>query len=174
MSDAAVKAKTGKDWAGWFAALDRAEAASLDHKGIVGWLSERHGVPSWWRQMLAVEYERARGLRARHQTSSGYSVAVARTLATSLPRLYAATASNATRAKWFPKGKFDGSSQTKDKYFRGAWSKGARLEINFYSKGPDKAQLSVQISKLAGEADVEAQREIWKSALGKLQALLES
>jgi hypothetical protein len=173
MSDAAVKARTGKDWACWFAALDRAGAASLDHKGIVALLSDTHGVPAWWRQMVAVEYERARGLRARHQTASGYSVAVSRTLATSLPKLYAAAASDATRARWFPRGKFEASSQTRDKYFRGAWGKGARLEINFYSKGADKAQLAVQISKLAGKGDVEAQREIWKSALGKLQELLD-
>jgi hypothetical protein len=107
------------------------------------------------------------------ETSSGYSVGISRTLAASLPKLYAAAASDATRAKWFPRGKFEGSSRTRDKYFRGAWGKGARLEINFYSKGPDKAQLAVQISKLAGKADVEAQREIWKSALGKLQDLLD-
>ena len=173
MSDAAVKARTGKDWAGWFAALDRAGAASLDHKRIVALLSNTHGVSAWWRQMVAVEYERARGLRARHQTATGYSVAVSRTLATSLPKLYAAAASDATRARWFPKGKFEGSSRTRDKYFRGAWGKGARLEINFYSKGADKAQLAVQISRLAGKADVEAQREIWKSALGRLQELLD-
>jgi hypothetical protein len=173
MSDAAVKAKTGKDWAGWFAVLDHAGAASLDHKAIVALLSNTHGVPAWWRQMVAVEYERARGLRALHQTASGYSVAVSRTLAISLPKLYAAAASDASRAKWFPKGKFEGSSRTRDKYFRGAWGKGARLEINFNSKGPDKAQLAVQISKLAGKADVETQREIWKTALGKLQELLE-
>ena len=29
MSDTAVKAKTGKDWAAWFGALDRAGAAKL-------------------------------------------------------------------------------------------------------------------------------------------------
>ena len=29
MSDAAIKAKTGKDWAGWFAALDKAGAAGM-------------------------------------------------------------------------------------------------------------------------------------------------
>ena len=172
ISDAAVKARTGKDWAGWFAVLDRAGAASLDHKSIVTLLSQAHGVPAWWRQMVAVEYERARGLRARHQTATGYSVAVSRTLSTSLPKLYAAAASDATRAKWFPRGRFEGSSKTRDKYFRGAWGKGARLEINFYSKGAEKAQLAVQISKLAGKADVEAQREIWKAALGKLQELL--
>src|SRR6185437_4850141 len=33
VSDAAVKAATGKDWAGWFDVLDKAKAASLSHKG---------------------------------------------------------------------------------------------------------------------------------------------
>jgi hypothetical protein len=123
--------------------------------------------------MVAVEYERARGLRAPHETATGYSVAVSKTLAISLPKLYAATARDATRAKWFPKGRFESSSRTKDKYFRGAWGKGARLEINFYAKGAGKAQLAVQISKLVAKPDVETQREIWKTALGKLQSLLE-
>jgi len=173
MSDAAVKAGTGRDWAAWFAALDRAGAATLDHKGIVAILTDAHGVPRWWRQMVAVEYERARGLRAPHETATGYSVAVSKTLAISLPKLYAATARDATRAKWFPKGRFESSSRTKDKYFRGAWGKGARLEINFYAKGAGKAQLAVQISKLVAKPDVETQREIWKTALGKLQSLLE-
>ena len=34
MTDAAIKARTGKDWAGWFSALDKAGAARLDHKAI--------------------------------------------------------------------------------------------------------------------------------------------
>jgi hypothetical protein len=32
MSDAAVKARTGKDWPTWFRLLDRAGAARLEHK----------------------------------------------------------------------------------------------------------------------------------------------
>ncbi len=32
MSDAAVKAKTGKDWQQWFAILDRAGAMKMSHK----------------------------------------------------------------------------------------------------------------------------------------------
>src|ERR671913_458996 len=92
MSDAAVKAKTGKDWAGWFGALDRAGAAELRHPQIAQLLHEKHGIPGWWCQMVTVEYELARGLRVRHQTATGFSASVSKTIATSLSTLYAATA----------------------------------------------------------------------------------
>src|SRR5579864_4049026 len=35
MTATAIKAKTGKDWDYWFAALDKAGAAKRDHKAIV-------------------------------------------------------------------------------------------------------------------------------------------
>src|SRR5262249_32186840 len=69
MADAAVKAKTGKDWAGWFGLLDRAGAKKLEHKQIAQVLRKDHGVPSWWSQMVTVEYERSRGMRERHETT---------------------------------------------------------------------------------------------------------
>ena len=173
MSDAAVKARTGKDWAGWFAILDKAGAAKLDHKGIVAILSQKHGVPGWWRQMVTVEYERARGLRAKHETTSGYSVSVSKTIATDLPALFAATADAKLRKAWFPKGAFALSSQTRYKYFRGSWNGIARLEIGFYAKPAGKSQITVQVNKLAKKSGVEAERAAWKKALEKLQSLLE-
>ena len=176
-SDEAVKARTGKDWAGWFRVLDRAEAAKLKHKEIATLLVQEHGLPGWWAQNVTVEYERARGLRERHEKANGYSVAVTKTMATSLSGLYAATADAATRRKWFPAGAFEVSSQTKDKYFRGAWKKTARLEVGFYPKGEDakgqrKAQIALQVNRLAKKSDVEVVRATWKKALTKLEALL--
>ena len=173
MADSAVEAKTGKDWAGWFGVLDAAGAMDLEHKAIAAFLAKSHGVPGWWSQMIAVEYERARGLRERHEGSSGYKVAVTKTMATSLSGLYAATANASQRRSWFPKGAFEPSSQTKDKYFRGAWKKGARLEVGFYAKGKGKAQIALQVSKLTSKADVEKERAVWKAALTKLQRMLE-
>lgn len=172
MSDAAVKAKTGKDWAGWFGALDKAGAAKLKHPQIAQLLHEKHGVPGWWCQMVTVEYELARGLRVRHQTATGFSVSASKTIATTLSALYTATSSAAKRKQWFPKGELEVSSQTKNKYFRGAWN-GARLEIGFYAKEGGKAQIAVQVIKLATRADVDRERAAWKAALGKLQKLLE-
>jgi hypothetical protein len=172
MSDAAVKAKTGKSWAGWFGALDKAGAAKLKHPQIAQLLREKHGVPGWWCQMVTVEYELARGLRLRHQTATGFSVSVSKTIATTLSALYAATSNAARRKQWFPKGKFELSSRTQDRYFRGAWN-GARLEIGFYAKEGGKAQIAIGVSKLANRADVDRERAAWKAALAKLQNLLE-
>jgi hypothetical protein len=173
MSDATVEAKTAKSWAAWFFALDTAGAAKLDHGGIVRLLSETHGVPSWWCQTIAVEYERARGLRAPHQTPNGFSVAVSKTIAASVSDVYDATADAATRAKWFPRGAFEVSSQTRDKYFRGSWKKTARAELGFLAKRDGKAHIAVHVGKLDGEADVETERAAWKRAFEKLAALVE-
>jgi hypothetical protein len=173
MADAAVKAKTGKDWAGWFGALDKAGAAKLDHRSIAQMLVHKHGVPGWWSQMVTVEYERARGLRVRHETTSGFSVGVTKTIETGLSDLYAATANAARRKKWFPEGEFKPSSQTKDKYLNGAWNTTARLNIGFYAKGEGKSQIAVQVSKLAKQTDVEKERKAWKAAVLKLQQMLE-
>jgi hypothetical protein len=172
MSDAAVKAKTGKDWAGWFGALDRAGAAKLEHRAIAQLLYDEHRVPGWWSQMVTVEYERSRGRRIRHQTTGGFQVAVSKTVGTRLGDLYAWTARPAKRRAWFPgKRKFSPSSQTKDKYVRGAWGAGARLEIGFYAKGAGKAQIAVAVTKLARKADVESERAAWRKALDKLAAI---
>lgn len=174
MSDAAVKARTGKDWTSWFTALDQAGAAKLDHAAIAKLLHAKYGLPGWWCQNVTVEYERARGRRERYQTSRGFSVGVSKTIATRLPDLYAATAEAARRKKWFPKGAFELSSQTKGKYLHGAWKKNARLEIGFYAKGSGKAQIALAVNKLANKADVERERKAWKAGLARLQALLEA
>ncbi len=65
------------------------------------------------------------------------------------------------------------SSQTKDKYFRGAWNETGRLEMGFYAKGEGKAQIAIQIGKLADEASVDIERAAWRAAVTKLQILLE-
>jgi hypothetical protein len=174
MSDAAVKEKTGKDWAGWFGALDKAGAAKLRHPQIARLLHEKHGVPGWWSQMVTVEYELARGLRVRHQTATGFSVSASKTIATTLSALYAATANAAKRKQWFPAGELETSSQTRNKYFRGSWNGSARLEIGFYAKEGGKAQIAIQLNKLAKRSDVDRERAAWKTALVKLQKLLEA
>lgn len=173
MTDAAVKAKTGRDWAGWFGALDKAGATKLRHPQIAQLLHKKHGVPGWWCQMVTVEYELARGLRVRHQTATGFSVSASKTIATTLSALYSATASAVKRKQWFPQGELEVSSQTKHKYFRGAWNGSARLEIGFYAKEGGKAQIAVQVNKLTKRDEVERERAAWKAALLKLQKLLE-
>ncbi len=63
MSDDAVKAATGRDWAHWRRHLDAAGAAELAHIDIAR-LLYNDGVPGWWSQMVTVGYERKIGKRA--------------------------------------------------------------------------------------------------------------
>src|ERR1700753_3294759 len=88
MTDAAIKERTGKDWGEWFAALDKAGAAGLDHKGIAKLAREDMGAGDWYGQMISVSYERVRGIRAMNQKCDGeFSVSVTRVMAAPLGTL---------------------------------------------------------------------------------------
>ncbi len=172
MTDAAIKERTGKDWAGWFAALDKAGAAKLDHKAIARLAREDMGAGAWYGQMVAVSYERARGIRAMNQKCDGeFSVSVTRVMDVSLPKLYAVA--TAAPQAWFPKGAFEETSRTRDKYWRGKWKSG-RLEVGFYAKGAGKAQIALQSNKLPNAEAVEKERMVWKKAIDKLQEIIEA
>jgi hypothetical protein len=172
MTDAAIKERTGKDWAGWFAVLDKAGAAKLDHKAIAKLARENMGAGPWYGQMVAVSYERMRGIRAMNQKCDGeFSVSVTRVMDVSLPKLYAAA--TAAPQTWFPKGNFEETSRTKDKYWRGKWKSG-RLEVGFYAKGAGKAQIALQSNKLPNAEAVEKERAAWRKAIDKLQEIIEA
>lgn len=80
IGDTAVKARTGKTWAEWFANLDGAGATRMSHKEIVAYLGGHHQVPEWWQQMVTVTYEQGRGLREKHETPGGFQVSVTKTI----------------------------------------------------------------------------------------------
>lgn len=172
MSDAAVKAKTGRNWMGWFVILNKANANAMAHQDVANLLYTKYKVPGWWAQMITVEYERARGGRKKHERPDGYSVSMSKTVPAGLADAYRAFADPKMRAKWFPKGAVEPAKCTVNKYWRGKWNGEARLEVGFYAKGTGKAQVAVQVSKLARQSDVEKVRAAWKAALDKLGAMV--
>lgn len=170
VSDQAVAAKTGRAWAEWFRVLDKEGALKLPHKKIAARLQQRHGLPGWWAQMVTVEYERARGLRAVNQKADGFSVSVSKTIPAEAALLYEAAAGAAPRKRWFPEGSFEITTRTPARTIRGRWKRDARMHLAFARKGKDKAQVTVQIDKLADKSAVERERRAWKRALDKLAA----
>ncbi len=174
-SDEAVKAKTGKVWIDWFEILDKAGAKKLGHQEIWGILKGKHKLGSWWSQMVAVEYERARGLRDLHQKCTGeYSASSSRTLAAPIATVYAAWADDSARKKWLNGGKFEISTKTENKSVRGAWDGNkSRLSVNFYAKGTDRTQVAVDHMKLADAKECEAMKAYWFEALNQLQHTVE-
>lgn len=172
ISDEKVKAATGRNWMGWFVILNRANANARPHKEVATLLKEKYGVPSWWSQMITVEYERARGGRKLNEREGGtFSVNVTKVMPVPLSVLFKTATDPKTRAKWFPKGAFEESSKTENKYWRGKWKKG-RVEFGFYAKGEGKAQIALEINKLPTEADIEKERAAWKKAMATLEGIL--
>jgi hypothetical protein len=96
----AVEAKTGRTWAEWIAALDKAGAADWPHKRIAEHVHDEFGCPGWWSQMVTVGYEQAKGLRVKHQTTSGYNANASKTIGVPVAKLYKAWSDPKMRDKW--------------------------------------------------------------------------
>jgi hypothetical protein len=168
MSDAAVKAKTGKTWAQWFALLDKAGAAAMSHKDITKLLGTRHKLADWWSQMVTVGYERVRGMRKLHQTASGFNTSVSRTLAAGLDQLFEVWDDARTRGA-FLKEAVQMSTRNPGKNLRFAWERdGGRVEVRFVAKGPEKAQVTVDHTGLASSAAVTRMKTFWADALAQV------
>jgi len=180
MSDAAVKAKTGKAWAEWFKILDKAGAKKMGHQEIVALLSQEHGVGPWWQQMVTVTYEQARGMRAKHEKPGGYQISVSRTLSASVSKVFKAWQDENTRKLWLAvPGAATGSpltirKATANKSMRITWTDGrTSVEVNFYPKGAGKSQIVVQHSKLPDAKAAARMKTHWAGALDRLKELVE-
>jgi uncharacterized protein DUF4287 len=175
MSDEAVKARTGKVWAEWFAILDEAGAAKWKHQEITAHLQKKHKVGPWWTQMIAVPYEHARGIREKFQKCDGeFAASGSRTLNVPISKLYTAWTDEKLRRKWLPDAKLEITTATRNKSLRAKWAEGkSRLSVNFYPKGPAKCQAAVDHMKLESSAECARMKSYWFEALNRLEAELQ-
>ena len=175
IGDDAVRAKTGKSWPEWFAILDAAGATGMTHREIARHLADRHGrIGGWWCQMVTVAYERARGMREKHETTDGFSVGCSRTLAVPKSALYKAWKNGRVRARWLTGARLSIRKATPNKTMRISWGQPeSRLEVYFYAKGAAKAQVTVQHSKLASAQAAVRMKAHWAKSLDRLKDLLE-
>lgn len=173
MSDEAVVAKTGCTWEKWIWALDQVEAHQWPHAEIARYLGEKYKVSAWWRQMLAVGYERVRGLRERGQMRAGhYTVSKSKTYATALSTLYRSVKEPGRRAKWMPGTKLTLRSATEGKVVRFMWSDGSSVELRFTVKGPGKVSVAVEHARIASKDEAERLRAWWGERLEALAAAI--
>ena len=177
VGDAAVRARTGKGWDEWLAALDADGARQLGHKEIVE-LVGRHlpAEDGWWQQVVSVGYEQARGLRAKHQKPEGFQISRSKTVAVPISRLYAAFTDPSSQAGWL--GQDVAAAITPrtyhlDKSARFLWTDGqTTVDTLFYEKGAGKSQLALQHSKLASADDAATMKAYWGERLDALKSLL--
>ncbi|HLF25959.1 MAG TPA: hypothetical protein VJG32_06460 [Anaerolineae bacterium] len=174
VGDAAVSAKTGKTWSEWFAILDAAGAAQMNHQQIVAYLSQQQQVGPWWQQMLTVGYEQARGLRAKHQTPEGFQISASKTIDVPIGTLFKAWQDEPTRSRWLRRA-VTIRKATPKKSLRLDWAKGkSSVNVNFYAKGASKSQVTLEHSRLAGAAEAARMKAFWTKALLVLKEQLEA
>ena len=173
MSDAAVKAKTGRTWKQWVSVLDAADAHTLSHRDIARHLAEDHGVAAWWSQMVTVGYERLRGLRdVGQRRGGGYDVNKSKTLPVPVSRLYRAFRDVRQRRRWMDADGVEVTSATPDKVVHMRWPDGTRVSANFTAKAKEKSTVAVQHRQLASKAAADEVREAWTVRLAELAEIL--
>jgi hypothetical protein len=171
MTDASIRTGSGKTWDEWFRILDDWGAAERTHRDIARWLHDEQGVPGWWSQTVTVGYERARGMRARHETTSGFQVSVQKTIAASADRIERAFTQTRQRNRWLDAGTL---TARKTKPGRSVADfdavDGSRVTIYLVPTSKDSTAVQVVQTKMASAAKVATQRAFWRA---RLQALAE-
>jgi hypothetical protein len=173
ISSAAVKKATDQTWAEWLALLDRAGARKLPHREIVRFLQIRHKLSDWWRQMVAVGYAQARGLRVEHQKADGFEISVTKTIVAPVDRAFAAWKDAALREKWLPRTPLTVRKATPHKSIRILWPDDTSLSVNFWPKGPLKCQVVPQHGRLTTPESAEKMKAYWTEKLEALRLFLE-
>jgi hypothetical protein len=172
-SDEAVKAKTGKVWAEWFAILDKAGAKKWAHKEIAEHLREKQKISDWWSQMVAVAYERERGIRQQFQNCAGdFSANSSRTLGVPVAKIYRAWTDENFRQRWLPGAKIEITTATPGKSIRAKWDETTRLSVYFYAKGAEKTQIAVDHMKLTSSRESAKMKSYWFDAVNRLEKAL--
>lgn len=172
MSDAALEAKTGCTWEKWVFVLDKAGAQGWPHREIAAYCREKYQAGPWWGQMIAVGYERIRGLRVKGQQRSGeFRVSKSRTVALPLPRLYRAFSYAPTRRRWLGVALPKARSATPGKYLRWLWPDGSVVVVTFVRRGRGKTQVNVEQAPLPDREAVERCKAFWGAALDRLGVL---
>jgi len=185
-SDAPVRKATGHGFDHWFAVLDAFGAAAKGHTASARHLSQDHGVPGWHCQMITVEYERARGLRAANQNAKGdFQVSVTQTLPVPFDALTRALEDPRRRRHWLKEvdAELAGAVQAafaargltarpqQQAQIRFPWAR-SRVMLYLAAKPSGKTSIVAANEKLSGPEDVEHRRQIWKAAFAALKSLL--
>jgi hypothetical protein len=174
-SDGKLTEATGQSWEAWISILDRWGARDQQHRETVVFLMTEHGVPGWWAQAITTGYERARGLRLKHQQPDGFTVYASRTVGVSIERLFDAFLDERMRKGWLTDGSMSRRTAQRGKFARFDWGDTpTRVLVTFEAKGPAKSTAYVSHERLAGADAAEAAKAAWKDRLASLKAFLES
>jgi len=174
MTEAAITAGSGAGWDHWFRLLDGWGASERSHTEIARFVRDEQGVNGWWAQAVTVGYERARGLRAMHQTTRGFEVSVSKTVAARPAAAWDAFLEPGQRRRWLEAGALGrrrtAGSIGRSTSFAGPGD-GTRVAVAIDPRGDDRVTVTVTHEGLADAEDVATRRAAWRERLDHLAAL---
>lgn len=165
---------TGKTWDEWFVLLDSWGAKDRKHPDIVRHLIDDLSVPGWWAQTITVGYERARGMRLKHQQPDGFAVSASKTVAVPVEVLFDAFVKAPRRNEWLTDGAMTIRTSIEHRTARFNWEDGStRVVVGFIDKGPAKSTVAISHEKLPDAYEAERAKALWKDRLTRLKGFLE-
>jgi hypothetical protein len=172
-SDAKVAAATGRQWEAWFSLLDAWGARERKHGETAAFLVEEYDVPGWWAQSITMWYQRARGMRLKHQQPDGFTIYASKTIAVPLEVLFDAFVEPRTRQQWLTDGTMSLRTAQPGRTARFDWNDGStRVNVSFERKGPAKATVAVAHERLADPDEAETAKASWRRRLADLTSFL--
>jgi hypothetical protein len=172
VSTDAVARRTGKSWDDWFEVLDSAGAATLDQRGVIAILAQKHGIGPWWQQMIAVGYESLRAKSDKPPAVDGFHINSSCTLDAPLPRVFRLWNDAGERARWLADDRFVVRGATADKVIRARWGKGtSHVAVSFAEKS-GRTEVSVEHHQIESRGAAEQMKAYWAKKLGLLDQAL--
>jgi uncharacterized protein YndB with AHSA1/START domain len=174
MSDETLKENTGCTWERWVRALDHYHADEMSHAEIAKLIKAKYRkTPSWWTQMVAVGYERIKGLRVRGQQRDGtFQATKSRTFDVPVRRLFDAWADDAARRSWLAGVTATVRTATAPKSMRLGLDDGSIVAVGFTAKGRGRSVVAVEHTKLADRDAAERVKGEWAARFDKLAEVL--
>ena len=172
VSTDAVARRTGKNWDDWFEVLDSAGAATLDQRGIIAILAQKHGIGPWWQQMIAVGYESLRGKSDKPPAPDGFQINSSCTLDAPLSRVFRLWNDAGERARWLADDRFVVRGATADKVIRARWGKGTSHVAVSFSEKSGRTEVKVDHHQIESRGAAEQMKAYWAKKLGLLDQAL--
>lgn len=174
VADEAIRRATGRGWEEWFEILDRWGGTGHRHPEIARWLREEQQVDGWWAQSVTVGYERARGMRDKHQVTTGFSIGVTKTVNVAAEQALAAFTDARRRGRWLTGVGMRQRPTRAANTARFDWPDPRSIVIVYIGpKGPDRSTVAVQHERLPDAETAERLKVEWRARLGQLKAELE-
>ncbi|MGC1481549.1 MAG: DUF4287 domain-containing protein [Chthoniobacterales bacterium] len=173
IKDDAVRNATGRTWREWMAALGGAGLEGSSHEEIVDWLDHQHSVPSWWRQAIAVAFERSLGRRDRRELPDGLEVEFEVEFATERDEVFRCWAEDSERQRWLRRRDLTITDLRPPGRLSARWLPiDSDVEVFFDEGEPGRTAMRVLHRKIPNEDSAEKLERIWSNVIDRLRAHL--